>query len=288
MLTIGINSRALFNLDKSHRIYKDNGLDAYKDYQIKKERVPLKPGQAFSLVKKLLFLNKKKEDLVEVILLSRNTADTGLRIFNSIDFHNLSIKRAAFCGGQSPHIYAKSFGVDLFISTELYDCELAIKSGIASARMISNKIIKNRSSILKVAFDGDSVLFSNESQNIFDKKGLNEFNKNEKKLASIPLSGGPFKNFLKELHQIQKIFPKNKCPIKTALFTARCSPSHKRVIKTLRDWKIRIDECLFLGGSEKKEFLIDFCADIFFDDQIKNCRSASSDITTGHVISLKH
>ena len=286
MLKIGITSRALFDLDSSHLIFMNNGLEAYKEHQIVKEDCPLEPGQAFSLVRKLLNLNTKfsGKKLVEVFLLSRNTADTGLRIFNSIQHHGLDIKKAAFCGGNSPHIYAKSFGAHLFLSTEFEDCKSSINSGIASARIMPSRYSKVDNEILKVAFDGDSVIFSEESQKIFDECGLEAFNKNERNLADNPLSGGPFKSFLRELYKVQQIFPKDECPIRIALVTARSAPSHERVIKTLREWKIRVDESLFLGGMDKTSFLKDFGADIFFDDQIENCKSASLQVPTGQVI----
>ena len=286
MLKIGITSRALFDLDSSHLIFMNNGLEAYKEHQIVKEDCPLEPGQAFSLVRKLLNLNTKfsGKKLVEVFLLSRNTADTGLRIFNSIQHHGLDIRKAAFCGGNSPHIYAKSFGAHLFLSTEFEDCKSSINSGIASARIMPSRYSKVDNEILKVAFDGDSVIFSEESQKIFDECGLEAFNKNERNLADNPLSGGPFKSFLRELYKVQQIFPKDECPIRIALVTARSAPSHERVIKTLREWKIRVDESLFLGGMDKTSFLKDFGADIFFDDQIENCKSASLQVPTGQVI----
>ena len=288
MLKIGITSRALFDLDSSHLIFEQSGLDAYKEHQVKEENNPLNPGQAFSLVKKLLSLNSKFKDekLVEVILLSRNSADTGLRIFNSIQHHGLDIKKAAFCGGNSPHIYAKSFGAHLFLSTEFEDCKSSILSGTASARIIPSKQSTFNEENLRVAFDGDSVVFSEESQKIYDEQGLEAFDKNEKDLANNPMTGGPFKPFLNELYKVQQSFPTNECPIRIALETARSAPSHERVIKTLREWKIRIDESLFLGGMDKSSFLKDFGADIFFDDQIENCQSASLEVPTGQVINF--
>ena len=288
MLKIGITSRALFDLDSCHSIYKQFGLEAYKDHQISNENNSLNPGQAFPLVKKLLRLNNKLsgEKLVEVILLSRNTADTGLRIFNSIRSHGLDITKAAFCGGESPHLYAKSFGAHLFLSTDLEDCKSSLTQGIASARIMASKKSIDHGEILKVAFDGDAVIFSEDSQKIFDKHGLKVFNKNELEHANKPLSGGPFKSFLHELFKVQQSFPKKECPIRIALVTARSAPSHERVIKTLRDWKIRIDESLFLGGMDKTNFLKDFGADIFFDDQIENCKAACLEVPTGQVINF--
>ena len=289
MLVIGITSRALFDLDDSHKIFEEQGLEAYREYQISNENEALNPGQAFPLVMKLLDLNKKlkKQKSVEVVLLSRNSADTGLRIFNSIEHHKLDIKRAAFCGGNSPHTYAKSFGAHLFLSTEFSDCKLALKSGVAAARFIPTGTPKTRDSQLKVAFDGDAVIFSEESQEIYDSFGLAAFDKNEKSLANKPLSGGPFKPFLSELHRIQTLFPQSECPIRIALVTARSAPSHERVIRTLRDWEIRVDESLFLGGLQKGDFLKVYQADIFFDDQEENCDSASEKVPTGQVVNLK-
>ena len=289
MLVIGITSRALFDLDDSHKIFENEGLEAYREYQISNENNALNPGQAFPLVTKLLELNKelKGEKSVEVVLLSRNSADTGLRIFNSIEHHNLDIKRAAFCGGNSPHTYAKSFGAHLFLSTEFSDCKLALKSGVAAARIIPTGVAKTRDSQLKVAFDGDAVIFSEESQEIYDSQGLDAFDKNEKSLANKPLLGGPFKPFLSELHRLQNLFPQSECPIRIALVTARSAPSHERVIRTLREWKIRIDESLFLGGLQKVEFLKVYQADIFFDDQEENCDFASEEVPTGQVVNLK-
>ena len=289
MLVIGITSRALFDLDESHKVYEDKGLEAYRDYQISKENEPLLPGQAYPLVTKLLDLNKriKNERSVEVVLLSRNSADTGLRIFNSIEHHNLDIKRAAFCGGNSPHTYAKAFGAHLFLSSEYTDCKMALKNGVAAARIIPAGVPKTLESQLKIAFDGDSVIFSDESQEIFDTHGLERFDKNEKDLAKKPLLGGPFKPFLSHMHKLQSLFPQSECPIRIALVTARSAPSHERVIRTLREWQIRIDECLFLGGLKKVDFLKVYKADIFFDDQIENCDLASEEVPTGQVVNLK-
>ena len=289
MLVVGITSRALFDLDSSHALFQSEGLEVYAQHQIENENVPLKPGKAFSLVKKLLNLNSLIEGSrsVEVILLSRNSADTGLRIFNSIEHHDLDITRAAFSGGNSPHEYAKAFGVHLFLSSEYADCKLALENGIASARIMPSGKSEIMNGILKVAFDGDAVIFSDESQEIFEKEGLIAFDKNEKSLAKYPLSGGPFKPFLSKLNIIQNNFQYYDCPVRIALVTARSAPSHERVIRTLRDWNIRIDECLFLGGLTKKDFLKAYQADIFFDDQLENCELSSEEVPTGQVVRLK-
>ena len=265
-LIIGISSRALFNLDHSHEIYKKEGLSAYQNYQIDNENKTLKPGEAFNLVKKILKINDlyNSSDRVEVILLSRNTSDTGLRIRNSIEDHNLNISRAAFCGGESPHRYVKDFGVHLFLSSSIEDVKLAIQSNVAAATIMSRSLEKNKKSnsdILKIAFDGDAVIFSDESEKVFHEKGLEAFIENEVNSLSV-LKEGPFKSFLVELNKIQNDFKINECPIRTALVTARSAPSDKRVIKTLRKWGVRIDESLFLGGMEKAKFLESFDAPV--------------------------
>ena len=286
-LIIGISSRALFNLDHSHEIYKKEGLSAYQNYQIDNENKTLKPGEAFNLVKKILKINDlyNSSDRVEVILLSRNTSDTGLRIRNSIEDHNLNISRAAFCGGESPHRYVKDFGVHLFLSSSIEDVKLAIQSNVAAATIMSRSLEKNKKSnsdILKIAFDGDAVIFSDESEKVFHEKGLEAFIENEVNSLSV-LKEGPFKSFLVELNKIQNDFKINECPIRTALVTARSAPSDKRVIKTLRKWGVRIDESLFLGGMEKAKFLESFDADIFFDDQKKHIMSAKDITASAHV-----
>ena len=286
-LTIGISSRALFDLDFSHEIYKKKGLKSYQDYQIENEDKTLKPGQAFNLVKKILNINDlyNGKEKVEVILLSRNTSDTGLRIRNSIEDHNLNISRAAFCGGESPHRYERDFGVHLFLSSSIEDVKLAIKSNVAAATIMSrslDRMKKNDSDILKIAFDGDAVIFSDESEKVFQEKGLDAFIKNEVNAKSV-LKEGPFKSFLVELNKIQSDFEINECPIRTALVTARSAPSDKRVIKTLRKWGVRIDESLFLGGMDKTKFLESFDADIFFDDQKKHIMNAIETTTSAHV-----
>lgn len=286
-LLIGISSRALFNLDDSHQVFEKEGIDAYAKYQITHENDILAPGVAFNLVKKLLKLKLpyQAEPLVEVILLSRNSADTGLRIFNSIQHHGLPITRAAFTSGESPYEYAKAFAVNLFLSAHPDDVRRALEMGIAAAAIMPMANIDSPNDELKIAFDGDAVLFSDEAESIYHHHGLDAFTQSETHAANIPLSGGPFKNFLAALHDLQQQFSNEHCPIRTALITARAAPAHERVIRTLRDWNIRIDEAIFLGGMKKGEFLKAFHADFFFDDQQEHCLSASDyAVAAGHVL----
>src|SRR6516164_368181 len=243
-LVVAISSRALFDLTESHRIFTEQGVDAYQHYQIEHEDELLAPGPAFTLVKKLLRLNRNSSDkqYVEVILLSRNSADTGLRIFNAIKHYGLDISRAAFTKGEPTSRYVPAFGSHLFLSADTEDVKRALD-------------------------DGYAVIFSDEAERVYQSGGLDAFAKREAESARDPLPGGPFKNFLAALHQIQSDYPEHKSPIRTALVTARGAPAHERVIRTLRAWNIRIDEALFLGGLDKGEFLRAFGADFFFDDQ---------------------
>lgn len=284
-LVIAISSRALFNLDASHQVYQSEGLQAYSDYQVAHEDQPLEPGEAFPLVHKLLRLNDLLggEQQVEVVLLSRNSADTGLRVFNSIEHYDLSISRAAFCGGESPWRYINAFGCQLFLSNEADDVRNALDCGVAAATLISGARQDTGNDQLRFAFDGDAVLFSDEAERVYKSEGLEAFTASEKAAAHQPLAGGPFKPFLSALHRLQQAFPATEAPIRTALVTARSAPAHERVIRTLRAWNIRIDESIFLGGLNKTDFLRAYQADVFFDDQQTHCESASPHIATGHV-----
>lgn len=286
-LVIAISSRALFDLDDSHAVYESEGLQAYSDYQVAHEDEPLKPGDALPLVKKMLRLNDRLDEgsQVEVVLLSRNSADTGLRVFNSIEHYGLDISRAAFCGGQSPWRYINAFGSKLFLSNEAEDVRYALECGVAAATLMSSsgETDEPDSDQLRFAFDGDAVLFSDEAERVYKQEGLEAFTASEKASAREPLQGGPFKPFLSALHRLQQAFPPTEAPIRTALVTARSAPAHERVIRTLRDWNIRIDESIFLGGLNKTEFLRAYQADVFFDDQQSHCVSAAEHIATGHV-----
>lgn len=282
---IGISSRALFDLDESHEIYEKEGVEAYRQYQIDNEHELLETGTAFSLVKKLLAIRHPTTHarLFEVVLLSRNSADTGLRIFNSIHEYKLDITRAVFTTGESPYPYVNAFHADLFLSMQHEDVINALNAGCAAATLLPRQPSLNYSEQCRIAFDGDAVLFSDAAERVFQQHGVETFKESERAQAKTPLEPGPFKSFLSKLHKIQQCFNIDDCPIRTALITARDAPSHERVIRTLRDWQIRIDESVFLGGLCKQEFLSAFAADIFFDDQHSHCVDASTHVTSGHV-----
>ncbi|MDX2272758.1 MAG: 5'-nucleotidase [Cyanobacteriota bacterium] len=289
-LVIAVSSRALFSLDESNRVFEDEGLSAYRRYQTDHENDRLQPGVAFPLIKRLLNLRDPvtEKALVEVILVSRNDADTGLRVFNSIESYGLPITRAAFTSGRSPFKYLTSFQADLFLSANPQDVQAALAQGHASAMLLNTPRLQDEDTQeeIRIAFDGDAVLFGDESERIYQEQGLSAFKQNEKDNSHIPLTPGPFKGFLQALQHIQKAYePLAVQPIRTALVTARNAPTHKRVINTLRHWGIHLDEAYFLGGLSKKPILQQFRPHIFFDDQPLHCEAAAEIVPTGHVLS---
>ena len=269
-------------------LYEREGVEAYSDFQRRHEDDVLAPGIAFPVVRKLLALNTgapADAPRVEVILLSRNSADTGLRIFNSIQHYGLGIVRATFTAGEPTWPYVKPFGTDLFLSANPDSVRRSLEHGIAAATILPAGAPQLRHEHqLRIAFDGDAVIFGDESERISREQGVEAFGRHEQERAREPLSGGPFRNFLSALHQLQQVFPADeRSPIRTELVTARSAPAHERVIRTLREWGVRLDEALFLGGRHKGPFLEAFGADIFFDDSQHNIDSARHHVAAGHV-----
>lgn len=291
-LVIGISSRALFNLEEENRIFVEQGLKAYEEYQVKHENDVLQKGSAFQLVKAFLALNKLQERrLVEVIVMSRNSPNTSLRIFNSIADYKLDITRAALTGGAPIAPYLHAFKTDLFLSVHKPDVQQAIDNNIAAGMILagsSHYSTKAKVEQIKIAFDGDAVLFSADSERIYQHKGIEAFAEYEKANANVPLGKGPFANFLLTIAHIQSIFSdQESSPIRTALVTSRNAPAHERAIKTLRKWGVRIDEAFFLGGVSKKDILSAFGAHIFFDDQDTHAKPASEVVASAVVPYLK-
>lgn len=286
-LVIGVSSRALFDLEEENRIFEKQGLEAYSKYQTEHENDILKPGTAFPLVKALQKLNADGRYLTEIIIMSKNSSDTSLRIFNSIEHYGLDISRAALVGGASISPYLGAFKTDLFLSANENDVQEAINANIASGIICdhSNLPINPDDEIpqIRIAFDGDAVIFSDESERIFQAQGLEAFAEHEQENARNPLPEGPFAKLLKTLSLIQQQFPKDESPIRTALVTARNAPAHERVIRTLRAWNVRIDEVFFLGGVKKSEVLKAFNANIFFDDQATHTEPASKLVPSARV-----
>lgn len=269
-LVIGISSRALFNLEAENQIFEEKGLEAYAAYQKEHENDTLQKGSAFQLVKAFLRLNKPGEKkMVEVIIMSKNSPDTSLRIFKSIQDYDLDITRAALVGGAEMTPYLKAFKTDLFLSAFAPDVKQAVDNNIAAGRIVTGSSPTNgRIDQIRIAFDGDAVLFAADSERIYKKQGMAAFMEHEKSHANEPLSRGPFANFLMTLSNLQSQFKtREESPIRTALVTSRNAPAHERAIKTLREWNVRVDEAFFLGGVSKTEILSAFGAHIFFDDQ---------------------
>lgn len=284
-LVIGISSRSLFDLQAENEIFLKEGLEAYQAHQREKEDVILQPGPAFHLVKSLLQLNKHAESrLVEVVVMSRNTPDTGLRIFNSIDHHHLDISRAAFTGGERLSRYLDAFSVDLFLSRSEQDVQTAINKGCAAAVLYDAPAdFEPETNEIRIAFDADAVLFSAQSERIFQQEGLEGFQAHELANSHNPMPEGPFAKLLKAIAFIQTRVSAESIPVRIAIVTARNSPSHARVIRTLRAWNLNVDEAYFLGGVNKDAVLKAFRAHIFFDDQESHVDSASKIVPSGKV-----
>lgn len=291
-LVIAVSSRALFDLEEENKIFEESGLDEYYKYQLQNETKSLEKGTAYRLVENLLKINKsfdKENKQVEVIILSKNNAATALRITNAIDKYSLDIIRSGWTSGSSIANYLKPFKVDLFLSADDKDVLTAINSGVAAAKILrSNKDVHNcKGDQVRIAFDGDAVLFSEESELIYKQKGLEAFIEHERTNKDKALSNGPFAKFLLTIAALQEKFKDKTSPIRTALVTARSAPTHERVIKTLNVWGVRIDESFFLGGTDKYEVLEAFGADIFFDDQDAHLSKSCSVVPSAKVINEK-
>jgi 5'-nucleotidase len=291
-MVVGISARALFDMTKEHEIYQRQGVDAYCKYQVEHEQEALQPGPGFGLIRSLLALNDRDgEKLVEVIIMSHNSPDTSLRVFNTIRHYELPITRAVLVSGASLAPYLEAFHTDLYLSACEEDVQCAIDSGIAAGIICTEQggsfdlAGKGKPAQIRIAFDGDAVLFTDESEQIFQAKGLHAFEENEERNARNPLAEGPFANFLRKLSDLQKELRDSEgdCPIRTALVTSRSAPAHERVIRTLRSWNVRVDEAFFLGGLEKKAVLAAFGAQIFFDDQSVHTISAAQAVPAARV-----
>lgn len=278
-LVVGISSRALFDLEYENSIYEQQGLEAYLEYQRSHEQDILKPGTAFPLARALHKLNDSGEQLVEIIIMSKNSADTSLRIFNSIEHYGLDISRAALVGGNKIAPYLSAFHTGLFLSADEEDVQEAIDAGVAAGLICAHDDLEIQPDEvvdqIRIAFDGDAVIFSDESEKLFQSQGLEAFEEHERLNARKPLPEGPFAKLLAMISKVQRQFPTDNMPIRTALVTARNAPAHERVIRTLMAWGVRIDEAFFLGGIQKSDFLKAFGAHIFFDDQATHTEPAS-------------
>jgi 5'-nucleotidase len=288
LLVIGVSTRALFNLEVENDLFQSQGIAAFRAYQLEKEEELLAPGTAFYLVKSLLELNKiAHKKIVEVVVMSRNSAETGFRVLNSIEQHQLDITRVAFTGGEPLSPYIEAYDIDLFLSKDSAEVQRVIDSKkCAAAYLYAPPTDFNPTDTrVKIAFDADAVLFSEESEYRYKTEGLDSFQDYEKEHENDALSEGPFAKLLIKLSKIQEHFPMEieHSPLRLAIVTARSAPSHKRVIKTLRKWGVYVDEVYFLGGLAKDHVLEAFGAHIFFDDQDTHLQSTSLVVPSGKV-----
>jgi len=285
-LVVAISSRALFDFEEENLVFEQSDDRAYMKLQLERLEEPAKPGVAFSLVKKLLAFNDATTQRVEVVILSRNDPVSGMRVFRSAQHYGLSIQRGSFTRGQSPWRYLKPLNANLFLSTHLSDVRAALDAGVPAAQVYPHSAHASEAHPheVRIAFDGDAVLFSDEAERIFQSQGLSAFQAHEHAKASQPLLAGPFKPLLAALHRLQQ----EGTPairVRTALVTARSAPAHERAIRTLMQWNIEVDEAMFLGGLPKGEFLKEFEPDFFFDDQTGHIESAAQHVPAGHVAS---
>lgn len=285
-LVVAISSRALFDFEEENTVFEQGDDRAYMKLQLDRLEEPAKPGVAFSLVRKLLAFNDADARRVEVVILSRNDPVSGMRVFRSAQHYGLPIERGSFTRGQPPWRYLKPLNANLFLSTHLSDVRAALDAGVPAAQVYPKSALASDAhpTEVRIAFDGDAVLFSDEAERVYQAEGLTAFQKHEKDKASLPLLAGPFKPLLEALHRLQQAGTPSM-HIRTALVTARSAPAHERAIRTLMAWNIEVDEAMFLGGLAKGEFLREFEPDFFFDDQTGHVDSAARHVPAGHVAS---
>ena len=284
-LVVAISSRALFDFEEENQVFEETDDRAYRALQLERLDIPAKPGVAFSLVRKLLAFNTDDAQRVEVVILSRNDPVSGMRVFRSAQHYGLPIQRGSFTRGQPPWRYLRPLHANLFLSAHLSDVRSALEAGVPAAQVYphSTRATDAHPHEVRIAFDGDAVLFSDEAERVYQTQGLDAFQAHERDNAAQPLSEGPFKPLLAALHRLQQEgTPAMR--IRTALVTARSAPAHERAIRTLMDWNIEVDEAMFLGGLAKGDFLREFEPDFFFDDQAGHCESAAAAGPAGQVL----
>jgi 5'-nucleotidase len=283
-LVVAISSRALFDFEEENRVFEAGDAAGYMRLQLERLDAPAAPGIAFSLVKKLLAFNDAAAQRVEVVVLSRNDPVSGMRVFRSAKANGIQLQRGVFTQGRSPFGYLRPLKATLFLSANAEDVRGALAAGFPAARVLTESVLAsvNHPAEVRIAFDGDAVLFSDEAEQVFQARGLAAFQEHESSKATQPLPGGPFKPLLTALHRLQRAGNAHM-RIRTALVTARSAPAHERAIRTLMDWKIDVDEAMFLGGLAKGEFLREFEPDFFFDDQTRHVSHAALHVPSGHV-----
>jgi 5'-nucleotidase len=287
-LVVAISSRALFDFEEENLVFERDGEPAYIALQFARLDVPARHGVAFPLMKKLLACNTPDAQRVEVVILSKNDPVSGLRVFRSAQRAGLPLERGVFTRGRNPYRYLDALQANLFLSTNEIDVMSALEAKYPAARVYpeSAQAASRHADEIRIAFDGDAVLFSDEAERVFQADGLDAFTRHEITNALQPLPPGPFKPLLEALHRLQsasrtaKDFPMK---VRTALVTARSAPAHERAVRTLMEWNIAVDEAMFLGGLDKGSFLRAFEPDFYFDDQRRHVDSARLHVAAGHV-----
>jgi 5'-nucleotidase len=285
-LVVALSSRALFDFEEENAVFDEDDPRSYERLQLSRLNQPAAQGAAFKLVKKLLAFNTPTAHKVEVVILSRNDPVTGLRVFKSAEHHNLPITRGVFLRGRPPYGYLSPLKADLFLSANPDDVRRALETGFPAARVYAKSpdAAESHAHEVRIAFDGDAVLFSDEAERVYQERGLPAFEEHERTRAGEPLPPGPMQPFLRALHTLQKNPPPDSAMrIRTALVTARSAPAHDRAVRTLMSWDIEVDEAMFLGGLDKGPFLRVFEPDFYFDDQLAHVQSASQAGPSGHV-----
>lgn len=286
-LVVAISSRALFDFEEENRVFEAEGEAAYMKLQMARLDEPARPGVAFPLVKKLQAFNAGGEKRVEVVILSQNDPVSGMRVFRSAKAASLQVERGVFTKGKNPFQYLRPLGANLFLSAKEEDVRAALLAGYPAARVYPHSAVdaERHPEEIRIAFDGDAVLFSDEAERVYQSEGMDAFQRHETEHVEDPLPPGPFKPLLEALHRLQSGAGSAPMRIRTALVTARSAPAHERAIRTLMQWNIAVDEAMFLGGLTKADFLREFEPDFFFDDQTGHCEAAAAVGPTGHVAS---
>jgi 5'-nucleotidase len=288
-LVVALSSRALFDFEAENQVFESGDDRAYMALQLGRIDQPAAPGVAFALARKLLAFNAGTADgqpeRVQVVVLSRNDPVSGLRVFHSCRHYGLGVERGVFTRGQPPWRYLRPLGAQLFLSANEADVRAALAAGVPAARVVpqSPQVQAAHPDELRIAFDGDAVLFSDEAEQVYRRDGLAAFQQHEQAQAATPLGAGPFKPLLQALQQLQRAGAASGMRVRTALVTARSAPAHERAVRTLMDWRIDIDEAMFLGGLPKGGFLREFAPDFFFDDHPRHVQDAAGHVPAGHV-----
>lgn len=293
-LVIGVASSALFDLSESHQIYLAKGVEEYRLHQEENLDIPFQKGVAFPFIRRFLSINKAfpKQSPVEVVLLSRNSPETGMRVFRSIRHYGLDITRAAFMTGRSPHEYVPAFNASLFLSANENDVQKAIDANYPAGVVQPSKVYDDElDTELRVAFDFDGVIADDEAESVFKRNNnLDEFQAHEAAKQAIPHQPGPLADLFKKLSFMQKLEEKRlkddpgyKKILRIAIVTARNAPSHERVVTTLKEWGVSADESFFLGGMQKSRVLSILKPHMFFDDQRSHLESSAGNIPMVHI-----